>query len=159
MHCDSDKGGGVVRVTVHKGRDVKVSIRPRQNFTHFLSALPSLEEEEGITVTAEEGSWEDSRNEEADAMAEQECFFGANAMPDKPVCRVCGETTVRWERITPMAWGEESRGGERGIRYYCHRCRGLSKEIDGEKIGTCPIPEGVFSEGRLDRDARFYEER
>ena len=105
------KGGGVVRVTVHKGRDVKVSIRPLQNFTHFLSALPSLEEGEGRTVTAEEGSGEDSRNEEADAMAEQECFFGANAMPDKPVCRVCGETTLRGARITPMAWGEESRGG------------------------------------------------
>jgi hypothetical protein len=64
----------------------------------------SLEEGEGITVTAEEGSGEDSRNEEADAMAEQECFFGADAMPDKPVCRVCGETTVPGARITPMAW-------------------------------------------------------
>jgi hypothetical protein len=34
----------------------------------------------------------ESRSEEADAMAEQECFFGANAIPNKPVCRVCEAT-------------------------------------------------------------------
>ena len=73
---------------------------------------PALEEGEGVTVEAEEGSVGESRSEEADAMAEQECFFGANAMPNKPVCRVCEATAPPGARITPMAWGEESRGGK-----------------------------------------------
>ena len=146
------KGGGMVRVTVHKGRNVKVSMRPLQNFTHLLSVMPALEEGEGVTVEAEEGSVGESRSEESDAMAEQECLFGANAMPNKPVCRVCEATAPPGARITPMAWGVERRGGERGIRYYCHKCRSLGRYIEGEKIGKCPIPEEVFTERRLDEE-------
>jgi hypothetical protein len=129
------------------------------NFTHFLSALPSLEEGEGITVTAEELSGKDSRNEEADAMAEQEGFFGANAMPDKPVCGVCGETTVRGARITPMAWGEESRGGGPA------RHQILLPQMPGPQQGNrrgkdrdVPDTRGGVREGWI-RNARFYEER
>jgi hypothetical protein len=104
----------VVRVTVHKGRDVKVSIRPLQNFTHFLSALPSLEEGEGITVTAEEGSGEDSRNEEADAMAEQECFCGANAMPEKTcVQSMRGNDITGGENHAHGMGRRDQRGGAR----------------------------------------------
>jgi hypothetical protein len=81
-------GGGTVRVTVHKGRDVKVSMRPLHHLTRFLHTMPTLEEGEGVAVTTEKESSGDSQSEEMDAMAEQECFFGTNAMPNKPVCRV-----------------------------------------------------------------------
>jgi len=50
--------------------------------------MPTLEEGEGVAVTTEKESSGDSQSEEMDAMAEQECFFGTNAMPNKPVCRV-----------------------------------------------------------------------
>ena len=78
----------------------------------------ALEEGEGVTVEAEEGSVGESRSEESDAMAEQECLFGANAMPNKPVCKVFEATATPGARITSMAWGAERRGGERVIRYY-----------------------------------------
>jgi hypothetical protein len=146
------KGGGTVRVTVHKGRDVKVSIRPLHHLTRFLHTMPTLEEGEGVAVTAEKESSGDSRSEEMDAMAEQECFFGTNAMPNKPVCKVRKAKGMLGTSITPMGWGEETRGGDWGIRYYCHTCRSLSKE-GSEKMGTCPIPREVLTQGSLDAES------
>jgi hypothetical protein len=65
---------------------------------------------------------------------------------------VIGTAIINTHRITPMVWGPESRGGERGIRYYCHKCRNLSKDIHGEKLETCPIPGELFTKGRLDAE-------
>ena len=57
-------GGGTVRVTVHKGRDVKVSMRPLHHLTRFLHTMPTLKEGEGVAVTTENESSGDSRSEE-----------------------------------------------------------------------------------------------
>ena len=108
------KGGGTVRVTVHKGRDAKVSMRPLHHLTRFLHTMPTLKEGEGVAVTTENESRiiisGDSRSEEMDAMAEQECFFGTNAMPNKPVCRVCEAKGTLGTASRP--WGGGKRLGE-----------------------------------------------
>jgi hypothetical protein len=47
--------------------------------------------------------------------------------------------------------GREARGGAGH--------QSLSRDIDGEKIGKCPIPEEVFTEGSWMQNARSYEGR
>ena len=48
-----------------------------------------------------------------------------------------------------MAWGDED-GNGRTIRYYCHTCSGMSKEVTQEPLKSCPIPEAVFNDRKLD---------
>ena len=125
---------------------------------------PTLEEGEGVTVEAEEGSLGESRSEESDAMAEQECFFWANAMPNKPVCKVFEATATPGARITSMAGGAERRGGERGIRYYSSSAGALAGEVFTEGRLRCRTPDPTKGGGarrvrRVDAETAEGQER
>ena len=146
------KNGVSTRITVHKGRDVKVQMRPLQHFTRFLSVMPVLEEGETITVQADSvrGVASSNSTEEIDSLAEQECFFGANAMPNRPKCGHCKKEGRAGQSLTPMAWGAEGLGGDRTIRYYCHQCRHLERTVEAEPLKPCPIPDDLFENGKLD---------
>jgi len=144
-----NKGDMTIELTPGGGRNLKVRISPLHLFTRFLQHRPPLETGEFVNAYAAAAH---PLHHCTDALAQDECFFTTNALPNRVLCPNCQQEGMPGKDIAPMSWGSEG-GAERSFRYFCHNCKLLSKEVEEVPLNQCPIPDSIFTDRLLPHDA------